>query len=74
MTVTSVNHAGDASLDILFCFYCDSLVFYLNGKAKGGGLFDPMQPQLVPIMKSLFPDDDSIQSLKKHKRVPPPPP
>jgi hypothetical protein len=52
------------TLDLLFCFACDIFLTYLNGKRVGGEDFDPIRPQIVAIMKSLFPKDDVIQKLR----------
>lgn len=65
---------GEATLDVLFCFKCDVLLAYWNGKSVGGEDFDPIQPHLVALMKSLFPQDDVIQKLKEREFVPPVPP
>ena len=57
-----------ATLDILFCFACDIFTTYVNGKSAGGEDFDPIRPELVRIMKSLFPKDDVIQKLTESGR------
>jgi len=50
-------------VDVLLCFQCDVLGVYHNGKAVARKDFDPARPQLVLIVKELFPDDEAIQSL-----------
>ena len=52
-------------VDVLLCFECDILSVYHNGKAVGGEDFDDGRPQLVKIVKTVFPDDQVIQSLKE---------
>ena len=52
------------TVDVLFCFQCDILVVYDNGKEVGGEDFDPVRPQLVAVMKNIFPGDEVIQQLK----------
>ena len=51
-------------VDILLCFECDILLVYQNGKVVGGEDFDDGRPQLVEIVKTVFPHDEAIQSLK----------
>ena len=55
---------GDQRADVFFCFQCDILAVYFQGKPAGSEDFDPIRPQLVAIMKQLFPDDEAIQGFK----------
>ena len=55
---------GDKTADVFLCFECDILSVYYQGKPVGGEDFDRIQPQLVGIVKQIFPDDETIQSLK----------
>ncbi len=57
------QHKTD-NVDILLCFECDILLVYHNGKVVGGEDFDDGRAQFVAIVKTLFPDDQAIQSLK----------
>ena len=50
--------------DVLICFSCDELEFYLNGKRVGHEDFDPRRADLLRIAKKLFPKAEKIQSLK----------
>ena len=50
-------------VDVLFCFDCDILTVYYNGKVIGGEDFDDARPRLVELMKKIFPNDDVIQSM-----------
>ena len=56
---------GENQTDVLFCFGCDILAFYFNGKPSGGEDFDPIRMKLLGVIKPAFPDDEAIQSLKK---------
>jgi hypothetical protein len=60
----------EATLDVLFCFTCNTFLTYLNGKSVGGEDFDPIRPQLVAIMKSLFPKDEVIEKLNEVRASP----
>lgn len=50
-------------VDVLFCFQCEILAVYRDGKVVGGEDFDNAHHQLVSIVKQLFPNDELIQSL-----------
>ena len=50
-------------VDILFCFECDILSVYRDGKLVSSGNFDFGRRQLVDLLKANFPDDQLIQSL-----------
>ena len=55
---------GEKQTDVFFCFECDILAVYFQGKPVGSEDFDKIRPQLVKIMKQIFPDDAVIQGLK----------
>jgi len=54
---------GDDRLSVLLCFECDMAMNFLNGSFVGGGDFDDARPALVGAVRSLFPNDPTIQSL-----------
>ena len=58
---------GDESTDVLFCFECDILTVYHQGKPIGGEDFDKIRPKLVEIVKKIFADDQAIQRLKPER-------
>ncbi len=58
---------SDKSTDIFFCFECDILEVYFNGKRIGSEDFDDVRPQLVKVIKQIFPEDKVIQGLKAQK-------
>lgn len=51
------------TVDVLFCFGCQQLQVYVDGKSRSGGLFDPSAPDFARLMKHIFPQDKAIQSL-----------
>jgi hypothetical protein len=55
---------GGDNVDVLICFHCDILGVYHNGQAVDFEDCDPIRPQLIAIVKDLFPGDPAIQSLK----------
>lgn len=55
---------GDNTTDVLFCFECDILTVYHQGKPVGGADFDKIRPKLVGIVQRIFPNDETIQGLK----------
>jgi hypothetical protein len=55
---------GEQVVDILFCFECDILAVYQDGKVVGDEDFDPARTRLVRLVKKFFPDDNVIQQLK----------
>jgi hypothetical protein len=57
-------HRDSDQVDVLLCFKCVFLGVYRSGKAIGGEDVDDARPQLVSIVKELFPDDEVIQSLR----------
>ena len=54
---------GDDKLLIFFCFECDILLTYLNGKRVGGEDFDRIHRALANEVKKIFPNDPDIQKL-----------
>lgn len=60
-----IQFTHDASeVNVLFCFSCDILAVYYQGKLVEGVDFDKIRPQLVAIVKQLFPEDRGIQALE----------
>ena len=49
-------------VDLLVCFSCSELRYYMDGKVVGQSFFKPKK--LLSLVKKLFPNDDKIQSLK----------
>jgi hypothetical protein len=49
-------------VDLLICFTCNELRYYLDGKVVGQSYFKSQK--LRALVKKLFPDDQKIQSLK----------
>lgn len=58
---------GDKSTDIFFCFECDILQVYVEGKPVSSEDFDDVRPQLVKMMQKIFPKDKAIQGLKANR-------
>ena len=54
---------GGDKLLIFFCFECDILLTYLNGKRVGGEDFDRIHRALANEVKKIFPNDPAIQKL-----------
>lgn len=55
---------GDTTVDIVYCFDCNLLTVYRNGKQVGDAFFAPGRKQLVAVMKELLPKDMAIQRLE----------
>lgn len=55
----------DQSVDVMFCFECDILTIFRNGKITTGEDFDTIRGRLLEIIKPLFPDDELIQGLEE---------
>jgi hypothetical protein len=55
---------GKSNLDVVFCFHCDILLTYLDGKAVGAASFDNAHDELAKLMKELFPKDKGIQAIR----------
>lgn len=49
-------------VDLLVCFSCNELRYYLDGKSAGESYFK--SADILTLTKKLFPDDKKIQSLK----------
>ena len=59
-----IRFAGvKTTLEIVFCFSCDELLVYKDGKRIGGEDFDDRRADLLAIMRRTFPDDETIQAL-----------
>ena len=58
---------GKKKADVFFCFGCDILTVYFQGKPVGSEDFDKIRPQLVKIAKQIFPGDEAIQGLKENR-------
>jgi len=54
---------GADKLLIFFCFECDILLTYLNGKRVGGEDFDRIHRALANEVKKILPNDPAIQKL-----------
>ncbi len=57
------THQSD-TVDVLFCFSCNELEIYVNGKSTGQEFFDRARLRLIAVFKQIFPNDSVIQSLK----------
>mgnify|MGYP006969408098 CR=1 FL=1 len=55
---------GKETVDVFFCFGCDILAVYFNGKRTGDEDFDDARPAFVAAAKALFPKDEAIQGLE----------
>ena len=53
---------GSIKVDLLVCFSCGELRYYLDGKVVGESFFESQK--LRSLVKKLFPNDKKIQSLK----------
>ncbi len=53
---------GTIEVDLLVCFSCNELRYYLDGNSVGESYFK--SPEILALTKKLFPDDKKIQSLK----------
>ena len=53
---------GKIEVDLLVCFSCNELRYYLDGNSVGESYFK--SPEILALTKKLFPDDKKIQSLK----------
>ncbi len=53
---------GSVQVDLLVCFSCRELQYYLDGEVVGTSFFQSQE--LVSLVKKLFPDDQKIQSLR----------
>jgi hypothetical protein len=55
---------GKDEVDVVYCFACDIITVYLNGKRVGYGEFDPGHKQLVRLAQRMLPKDEEIKKLK----------
>ena len=53
---------GTIEVDLLVCFSCNELKYYLDGRSTGRSYFK--SPEILALTKKLFPNDKIIQSLK----------
>lgn len=60
-------HSPAGRVDVLFCFKCNVLLVTRDGSITGGEDFDDVRPLLVRSVKSLFPGDSVIQSLRENR-------
>lgn len=51
------------TVDLLFCFSCDEMLVFHNGKDIGTAYFDNIRPEMIRILKEIFPDHKEVQSL-----------
>ncbi|MCI0342492.1 MAG: hypothetical protein L0216_15355 [Planctomycetales bacterium] len=58
--------SGARSGVVLLCFHCDEWGFQRLGRDRYED-FDPVRPQLVALVKELFPNDPVIQGLKERR-------
>ncbi|HTN77996.1 MAG TPA: hypothetical protein VL096_22245 [Pirellulaceae bacterium] len=61
--VKAVFTQGESKVDVVFCFSCEILAVYHQGKHTGDGNFDPANAKLVALVKQLFPKDKAIQAI-----------
>ena len=52
------------AVNVLLCLECNILAVYHNGKEVGYQDFDDGAARILAIVKSLYPDDEEIQSLR----------
>jgi hypothetical protein len=55
-------------VELVLCFECDQLEIFVGDKNTGYEDFDPARPQLVKLVKQIFPKDRAIQALKPMAR------
>jgi len=51
-------------IDVFFCFGCNILTLYKDGKHVGGRDFDPGRARLLNVFKQVFSEDEDIQALE----------
>ena len=64
--------SGKRDLDVFFCFDCNILIVRTGTDEKRIPIelnsdFDPRRPELVRMMKLIFPNDAQVQSLKEKR-------
>jgi hypothetical protein len=52
-----------STIDVVFCFHCEELQIWRDGRPVGGEDFDAASRKLAAIMKRIFPEDREIQDL-----------
>ncbi len=62
-------HSDQRSVQVALCFNCDLMAVFSGEetpikRVSTGTIFTPRRAQLVPMMKTLFPNDRNIQELK----------
>lgn len=59
---------GPHTLDVLICFACDDLQYYFDGQVVDTPYdFMRVRPEVVAVVKQLFPRDEKIQALPDKK-------
>ena len=53
----------DNAVDLLFCFNCDVFIVFHDSQVAGGVGFPYDNDRILRVMKQIFPDDPTIQSL-----------
>jgi hypothetical protein len=53
----------DSTTEVVFCFHCDEIQIYHDGKRAGAEDIDNARSRLAAIMKRIFPRDADIQKL-----------
>jgi hypothetical protein len=61
---------GNETIQVVLCFDCTFLYAYRNGTRVGGENFENARPTLVQLLKPLFPNDASMQSLTEYVKLP----
>jgi hypothetical protein len=54
----------ESTVDVLFCFGCEELTIWRNGKHAGREDFYRARTRLAGIFRRVFPDDQTIQQLR----------
>lgn len=55
---------NDDAVDLLFCFNCDLFIVFHDSQVAGGVGFPYDNDRILRVMKQIFPDDPTIQSLE----------
>lgn len=56
--------SGTNDVDVLLCLDCRIMAVYHNTKAFSCDNFDTIAPQLIAIIRDVFPDDPAIRAIK----------
>jgi hypothetical protein len=59
---------AEGEVDIFLCFECDILAVHVGENFKAEADFDPSHNELLRIIKTLYPNDEKVQSLRERKR------